>query len=125
MDWIYHKVGNFGLAWDPTTVPLIGSFLHLGLWPLIMGVTMWLQMQLNPQQPDPMQQQIFNWMPVMFTFMLGGFSSGLVIYWAWSNSLSILQQWVIMRRSGVDVPIVDNLRKTVQPAVDLIKRLRT
>ena len=61
------------------------EFLHVGVWPLIMGITMWLQMQLNPQQPDPVQQQIFNWMPVMFTFMLASFPAGLVIYWAWNN----------------------------------------
>ena len=51
--------------------------LHVGAWPLIMGATMWLQMQLNPQQPDPVQQKIFNWMPVIFTFMLASFPSGL------------------------------------------------
>ena len=74
----------FGLL--PYQVP---EFLHVGVWPLIMGVTMWVQMQLNPQQPDPMQQRIFNWMPVIFTFMLASFPSGLVIYWAWNNVLSL------------------------------------
>ena len=65
-------------------------FLHLGIWPLIMGVTMWLQMKLNPPPPDPTQQMIFNWMPVIFTFMLASFPAGLVIYWAWNNTLSVL-----------------------------------
>src|SRR4029078_3286416 len=63
----------------PYAVP---EFLHVGVWPLLMGITMWLQMQLNPAQPDPVQQQIFNWMPVLFTFMLATFPAGLVIYWA-------------------------------------------
>ncbi len=54
-----------------------------------MGITMWLQMQLNPPQPDPIQQQIFTWMPLLFTFLLASFPAGLVIYWAWNNILSI------------------------------------
>jgi YidC/Oxa1 family membrane protein insertase len=94
----------FGLL--PFGVP---EFLQIGVWPLIMGVTMWLQMQLNPQNPDPIQQQIFNWMPVMFTFMLGTFPAGLVIYWAWNNVLSIIQQVWIMQKNGVENPIWKNL----------------
>ncbi len=91
----------------------------IGAWAIVMGITMWLQMQLNPQQPDPMQQAIFNWMPVMFTVMLGGFASGLVIYWAWSNSLSIAQQWLIMKKNKVDVPLMDNLKKQLAPVMKL------
>ena len=53
---------------------MIGPFLHLGVWPLIMGVTMWVQMKLNPAPPDPTQKMIFDWMPVIFTFMLASFS---------------------------------------------------
>jgi YidC/Oxa1 family membrane protein insertase len=87
-----------------------------------MGITMWLQMQLNPQQPDPMQQAIFNWMPVMFTVMLGGFASGLVIYWAWSNILSIGQQYLIMKKNNVDIPLMDNIRKTFKPLMELVQR---
>ena len=89
-----------------------GSFLHLGAWPLIMGVTMFLQMKLNPPPPDPAQQVVFNWMPLIFTFMLANFSSGLVIYWAWNNTLSVLQQSFIMRRNGVKVELLDNLKST-------------
>jgi YidC/Oxa1 family membrane protein insertase len=96
----------FGLL--PFDVP---SFLAVGVWPLIMGITMWIQMQLNPQQPDPIQQQIFNWMPVMFTFMLASFPAGLVIYWAWNNILSLLQQSFIMKRQGVEVPLKDNMKR--------------
>src|SRR5258708_3067092 len=70
---------------------------------------MWVQMQLNPQQPDPVQQKIFNWMPVIFTFMLASFPSGLVIYWAWNNVLSLLQQYTIMRKNNTEVHLWKNL----------------
>ena len=94
----------FGLL--PFGVP---EFLQVGVWPIIMGVTMWMQMQLNPQQPDPMQQKIFNWMPVMFTFMLGTFPAGLVIYWAWSNILSLAQQYYITKKTGAEIHMWKNL----------------
>lgn len=94
----------FGLL--PFAVP---EFLHIGAWPILMGITMWIQMQLNPQQPDPIQQKIFNWMPVMFTFMLASFPSGLVIYWAWNNILSLLQQYSIMRKNGTEVHLWKNM----------------
>jgi len=94
----------FGLIpWDPP------SFLMIGIWPLIMGVTMWVQMKLNPAPPDPMQQKIFAWMPVFFTFLLASFPAGLVIYWAWNNLLSVIQQSVIMARQGVEIPLLENL----------------
>jgi YidC/Oxa1 family membrane protein insertase len=103
----------FGLLpFDPTLVPVIGSFLHLGAWPLIMGVTMWVQMKLNPSPPDPTQKMIFDWMPVIFTFMLASFSAGLVIYWAWNNTLSVIQQAVIMKRNGAKIELFDNVRGT-------------
>ncbi len=86
------------------------SFLHIGVWPIIMGVTMFLQMKMNPAPPDPVQQAMFSWMPVIFTFMLASFPAGLVIYWAWNNLLSVTQQSVIMRRNGVKVELFDNLR---------------
>jgi YidC/Oxa1 family membrane protein insertase len=94
----------FGLL--PYQVP---EFLQIGAWPLIMGATMWFQMQLNPQQPDPVQQKIFNWMPVIFTFMLASFPSGLVIYWAWNNVLSLLQQYAIMRKNDTEIHLWKNL----------------
>ena len=111
----------FGLLpWPALDMMFLGY--TIGAWAIVMGITMWLQMQLNPQQPDPVQQQMFNWMPVMFTFMLGGFASGLVIYWAWSNILSIAQQWLIMKKNGVEVPLVDNLKKTFKTVQDLLLR---
>jgi YidC/Oxa1 family membrane protein insertase len=101
----------FGLIpFDPTIVPVIGSFLHLGIWPLIMGVTMWVQMKLNPAPPDPAQKVIFDWMPVIFTFMLSSFSAGLVIYWAWNNTLSVIQQSIIMNKHGAKIELFDNIK---------------
>ena len=88
----------FGLIpWDPP------AFLMIGIWPLIMGVTMYFQQKLNPAPPDPVQAKVFAILPFMFTFMLAGFPAGLVIYWAWNNTLSIAQQWVIMRKEGVPI----------------------
>ena len=78
----------------------------------LMGITMFVQMKLNPAPPDPTQQMIFNWMPVIFTVMLATFPAGLVIYWAWNNLLSVLQQYVIMTRQGVKVDIMGNMLDT-------------
>jgi YidC/Oxa1 family membrane protein insertase len=92
----------FGLIpWDPTA---IAPFLHLGVWPLIMGCTMVLQQRLNPPPPDPTQARLFQLMPIIFTFMLARFPAGLVIYWSWNNLLSVAQQWFIMRRTRLDRP---------------------
>ena len=100
----------FGLIpWDPSSVPVIGHFLMLGIWPLLMGFTMFVQQRMNPAPADPIQQQIFMWMPILFTFMLAGFPAGLVIYWAWNNTLSVLQQGIIMRRQGVPIEIFSNI----------------
>ncbi len=89
----------FGLIdWN---VPEILQIANVGIWPLIMGLTMFLQQKLNPQPADPMQAKIFMMLPIVFTFLLGQFPAGLVIYWAWNNTLSIGQQWLIMRRMGV------------------------
>ena len=89
----------FGLVpWD---VPQVLMIANIGIWPIIMGLTMFLQQKLNPQPADPMQAKIFMVLPIVFTFLLGGFPAGLVIYWAWNNTLSIAQQWLIMRQMGV------------------------
>jgi YidC/Oxa1 family membrane protein insertase len=74
--------------------------LMIGAWPLIMGLTMFLQQKLNPQPVDPVQAKMFMVLPVVFTYMLSAFPAGLVIYWAWNNTLSVAQQWVIMHRAG-------------------------
>jgi YidC/Oxa1 family membrane protein insertase len=110
----------FGLL--PYDVP---PFLHIGVWPLIMGITMWLQMQLNPQQPDPVQQQIFSWMPVIFTFLLASFPAGLVIYWAWSNTLSLTQQYIIMKRQGAEIHLMGNLSRQFRSVGSVFGSLRS
>ena len=103
----------FGLfAFDPTQLPVLGYYLHLGIWPIIMGITMWFQMKLNPTPPDPTQKMIFDWMPLIFTFMLAGFPAGLVIYWAWNNLLSVLQQSYIMKKNGAKIELFDNVKST-------------
>jgi YidC/Oxa1 family membrane protein insertase len=97
----------FGLIpWDPSVVPFLPV---LGVWPLVMGVSMFVQQRLSPAPSDPVQAQVFTLMPIIFTFMLASFPAGLVIYWTWNNTLTILQQWVIMRREGVDVKLLENM----------------
>ena len=105
----------FGLIpWDPSTLPFLGaSIAHLGLWPILYGITMWLTTSMNPPAGDPIQQKIFQFFPLIFTFTLSGFAVGLVIYWCWSNVLTILQQYIIMHRYKVENPIdkvIDRLR---------------
>jgi len=91
----------FGLLpFNPASVPMIGAFLMIGVWPLLMGVSMFLQQKLNPQPVDPMQARLFMLLPIVFTYMLSAFPAGLVIYWTWNNLLSIAQQWAIMHRRG-------------------------
>lgn len=91
---------------DPTTIfnlfgilPFdLGPAMTIGIWPILMGVTMFLQQKLSPATSDPMQTKILRWMPVVLVFVLSGFPAGLVIYWTWSNTLSILQQYVITKK---------------------------
>jgi len=89
----------FGLI--PWTPP---QLLHIGVWPLLMGLTMFLQQKLNPPPADPIQAKIFMFLPFVFTIMLASFPAGLVIYWAWNNILSIAQQWLLMRRMDHEEP---------------------
>ena len=90
------------LPFNPHTVPLIGGLLGIGVWPILYGVSMYALQGLSPPPPDKTQAQIFRFMPLVFTFMFAAFPAGLVIYWTWSNTLSIIQQYVIMRRQGVE-----------------------
>ncbi|HEX4079142.1 MAG TPA: membrane protein insertase YidC [Rhizomicrobium sp.] len=99
----------FGLL--PYAIPAwIPGFLHIGIWPVIMGVTQWLQTKMNPQPADPVQARMFTFMPLIFTFMLATYPAGLVIYWTWNNLLSTTQQYVMMKRQGVDVRLFNNLK---------------
>ena len=85
-------------AWTHLPVP---GLLVIGVWPILMGLTMWIQQKLNPAPTNKDQARMFAMMPVIFTFMLGHFASGLVIYWTLSNILSIIQQKAIMKKNGV------------------------
>jgi len=101
----------FGLLpWD---APVQGTVLHLifiGVLPILLGITMWLQQKLNPAPADPVQQQIFAWMPWVFMFMLGGFASGLVVYWITNNTITFIQQYLIMWSHGKRPDIFGNIR---------------
>jgi len=111
----------FGLL--PYHVPDSIPYLHLGVWPIVMGFTMWLQMKLNPPPPDPVQARMFSIMPIMFTFMLGTLPAGLVIYYAWNNSLTLLQQSYIMKRQGVKVEVFDNVRQDLVAVANWFRKM--
>ncbi|HEX2814862.1 MAG TPA: membrane protein insertase YidC [Phenylobacterium sp.] len=100
----------FGLIpWNPAHAPLIGGVLdttlHLGILPLAYGFTMWLTMSLSPPAGDPAQQRIFQFMPLIFMFIMAPYAVGLLVYWTWSNCLTTIQQYAMMRRFKVDNPI--------------------
>jgi YidC/Oxa1 family membrane protein insertase len=93
----------FGLIpWEPRSVPLIGGLLGIGVWPILYGITMVGLQGLSAPPADPMQKAIMKWIPLLFTVLFAGFAAGLVIYYVWSNLISILQQYIIMRRTGVE-----------------------
>ena len=89
-------ITGFGLLDWP-----VPEFLLVGIWPILFGATMWLQMKLNPQPMEPIQQKIMMALPIIFLFLFARFPAGLVVYWTWNNVLSIGQQWLIMRRMGI------------------------
>jgi YidC/Oxa1 family membrane protein insertase len=91
----------------PSFVPV---FLSIGIWPILYGMTQWVQTKLNPTVADPVQAKMFAFMPVIFTFMFATFPAGLVIYYAWNNLLTITQQWIIMSRQGVEIHLFENLK---------------
>jgi YidC/Oxa1 family membrane protein insertase len=85
------------------------ALLFIGILPLLLGVSMWLQQKLNPAPTDPTQQMIFAWMPWVFMFMLGSFASGLVVYWIANNVITFVQQYTIMRSQGYTPDILGNI----------------
>ncbi len=103
----------FGLlpfaAPDPSSIL---AFISLGILPILLGISMWLQQKLNPAPTDATQAMIFAWMPWVFMFMLGGFASGLVIYWITNNTITFIQQYSIMRLHGYKPDVFGNIRKS-------------
>jgi YidC/Oxa1 family membrane protein insertase len=104
----------FGLL--PFAAPDLGpvQLLSLGILPIFLGVSMWLQQKLNPAPSDPTQQMIFAWMPWVFMFMLGNFASGLVLYWIANNVITFIQQYVIMRSHGAKPDVFGNIRSSIR-----------
>jgi len=101
----------FGLLpWASPAPHTLLATIFIGALPILLGVTMWLQQKLNPAPADPVQQQLFAWMPFVFMFMLGGFASGLVIYWITNNSITFTQQYLIMRSHGHKPDIFGNIK---------------
>lgn len=104
----------FGLL--PFNTPEPGSLLFilsLGVLPIILGISMWMQQKLNPAPTDPTQKMIFAWMPWVFMFMLGSFASGLVLYWIANNTITFTQQYLIMRSQGVKPDVFGNIRASL------------
>jgi len=99
----------FGLIpWTPAHAPVVGGLLdttlHIGVLPLLYGFTQWISMAMSPPAPDPAQQKVMQLMPVIFTFIMAPFAVGLLIYWTWSNIITFVQQYVLMRHYKVETP---------------------
>ena len=112
------SIWNF-YGWLPYSAPDPNSLLALifiGILPLLLGVSMWFQQKLNPAPADPTQKMIFAWMPWVFMFMLGGFASGLVIYWIANNVITFAQQYFIMWRHGYKPDLLGNIQGKTAPA---------
>ena len=90
------------------------ALIFIGVLPILLGITMWLQQKLNPAPTDPAQAMIFAWMPWVFMFMLGGFASGLVVYWITNNTITFAQQYLIMRSHGHKPDIFGNIKSSVK-----------
>ncbi|WP_137701636.1 membrane protein insertase YidC [Marimonas lutisalis] len=104
----------FGLLpWDGPAPGSILAIVFLGIMPIALGVSMWLQQKLNPAPTDPVQKQIFAWMPWVFMFMLGSFASGLVLYWIANNTITFIQQYAIMRSHGYKPDVFGNIRESL------------
>ncbi len=103
----------FGLLpWAPPEVGSTLALVFLGILPLFMGVSMWLQQKLNPAPTDETQAMIFAWMPWVFMFMMGGFASGLLVYWISNNVITFTQQYLIMRSHGYTPDVFGNIKKS-------------
>ncbi|MFP7570074.1 membrane protein insertase YidC [Marivita sp. S2033] len=106
----------FGLfPWPAPEAGTILALIFIGILPLLLGISMWLQQKLNPAPTDPTQAMIFAWMPWVFMFMLGGFASGLVVYWIANNTITFTQQYLIMRSQGYKPDVFGNIKSSVKP----------
>jgi YidC/Oxa1 family membrane protein insertase len=102
----------FGLLpYAVSDLPSFLSIVSLGILPILLGISMYLQQKLNPAPSDPTQKMIFAWMPWVFMFMLGGFASGLVVYWIANNTITFTQQYLIMRSQGYKPDVLGNITK--------------
>jgi YidC/Oxa1 family membrane protein insertase len=112
------SIMNF-FGWAPWAGPVPGTLMAtvlIGILPLLLGISMFLQQKLNPAPTDPTQKMIFAWMPWVFMFMLGGFASGLVVYWITNNTITFTQQYLIMRMQGYKPDVFGNIKQTFKKA---------
>jgi YidC/Oxa1 family membrane protein insertase len=108
-------INLFGLLpWGSPDPANIFALISIGVFPILMGVTMWMQQKLNPAPTDKTQAMIFAWMPWIFMFMLGSFASGLVIYWVANNTITFIQQYTIMRTQGVKPDVLGNIFSNIK-----------
>jgi YidC/Oxa1 family membrane protein insertase len=108
---IYNLFGL--LPWGTPEPGSIMALVFIGILPLLLGISMWLQQKLNPAPTDPTQQMIFAWMPWVFMFMLGSFASGLIVYWITNNTITFIQQYIIMRSHGHKPDVFGNIRRSM------------
>jgi YidC/Oxa1 family membrane protein insertase len=113
---IYNLFGL--LPWAPPEVGTFMATVFIGVLPILLGISMWFQQKLNPAPPDPTQAAIFAWMPWIFMFMLGSFASGLVLYWITNNTLTFVQQYLIMWSHGKRPDIFGNIRSSFRRGKD-------
>jgi len=117
------------LPWDAPEPNSLLALIFIGILPILLGISMWMQQKLNPAPTDPIQQQVFAWMPWIFMFMLGGFASGLVVYWITNNLITFAQQYIIMRSHGHKPDIFGNIKSGMKkkepvPVADKSKKAK-
>ena len=115
----------FGLMpWDAPAAGTLTHMIFIGILPIILGITMWLQQKLNPAPTDPVQQQIFAWMPWVFMFMMSTFASGLIIYWITNNTITFAQQYLIMASHGKRPDIFGNIKASAKKPIAVTDKSR-
>ncbi|NKX45371.1 membrane protein insertase YidC [Roseicyclus persicicus] len=106
-------INLFGLLpWAAPEPNSLLALIFIGVLPILLGISMWLQQKLNPQPTDPTQAAIFAWLPWVFMFMLGSFASGLLVYWIANNTITFIQQYIIMKRHGYTPDLFGNIRSS-------------